>query len=562
MKRILYMLLGMTLLLTACFEDEGNYDYQELNPPHWMEDYVNNPKTFVGRAGGKITFKGSEMFVWDHDPEARAKQFRYEWKFNEKVISEELDFDIQVEELMEKSGIKEYNASGTYVGTFNVIDKNTDVTFIARLQLWLYPFYAPYDWFILADDGGKTNLASMRVRSETVDGADVYQYHLMDYAYEHHNNGASLPGKPLSMSWSLSPHVASQGSVTVITDQGAYEMKGDDLLYYGDLKDQFLDGTPADFQPIARADIDRNGHDVPPCTFLVNKDGKVYTRIMSANYLGGKFLSEPYELDSKGYEIDYFGHACFGASLPAYDRKNRRIVMSCAWRQDINHGGGLENQTSVYRVNMMPIKENQNLSLPLYGFMEGANIINVTASKHITYGVTGTNMLYTQFYTHPFMPGHTIVSDFLVDNRYLTASTPYNVSYTTFYFQPELTKENQILVSANNRRDATSMNAKYRTYISMGKKLFYFDRSRTPMDASMTSGYFPSTDYEFPSKITCLSYDFYACDRLLVGCENGDVFVFDITQIRNPKLEYQGKVKGKVLSFKQVGLRTASHDNF
>ena len=52
MKRILYMLLGMTLLLTACFEDEGNYDYQELTPPHWMEDYVNNPKTFVGRAGG------------------------------------------------------------------------------------------------------------------------------------------------------------------------------------------------------------------------------------------------------------------------------------------------------------------------------------------------------------------------------------------------------------------------------------------------------------------------------------------------------------------------------
>ena len=561
MKRLIYTLLGALLLLTSCFKDEGNYDYQELNPPHWMQDYVSNPATYMGSAGGKVSFKGSSMFVWDSNPEERAKQFRYEWKFNDKVVSEELDFEMSVEELMKRSGITEYNASKSYVGTFNVVDRNTGVTFMARLQLWLYPFYAPYDWFILADDGGKTNLASLRVRSTVEDGATVYHYTVMDNAYENHNSGASIPGKPIFMSWSFSPHVSSQGSVTVLTDQASYELKGDDLTYYGDLKDLFLDGTPADFHPIARADIDRSSADVPPCTFLVNKDGKVFTRIMSANYLGGKFLSEPYEIDSKGYEIDFFGHGRFGGSLPAYDKKNRRVVMSNVWRQEINHGGGPGDVSYVFRTNMVPAKEQASLaSLPLYGFPEGTEVLNVSTTNHNTM-VTGTNVLHTIFYVEPGQ-NVTKVADFQVDNRSMSVSTSYIMDFKKMELPKKLTKENKILLSCNSRRDATLENAKYRTYISFDNKLLYIDRSRSFMDSSFKSDYFPSSDYVFPSKITSLSYDYYLCDRLLVGCENGEFFVFAITQLRNPILEYQGKVKGKILSFKQLGLRTSNHDNY
>ena len=81
------------------------------------------------------------------------------------------------------------------------------------------------------------------------------------------------------------------------------------------------------------------------------------------------------------------------------------------------------------------------------------------------------------------------------------------------------------------------------------------------MDSSYDSDYFPSSDYEFPSNITSLSYNYYLCDKLLVGCENGEIFVYNITY-NNPILEYQRKVKGKILSFKQVGLRTSNHDNY
>ena len=561
MKRLLYTLLGASLLLTSCFKDEGNYDYQELNPPHWMQDYVSTPLTLVGsKDGGKINFKGSSMFVWDSEPEERAKQFRYEWVFNNKVVSEDLDFEMTAEELMQRSGITEYNASKSYVGTFNVVDRNTGVSFMARLQLWLYPFYAPYDWFILADDGGKTNLASVRVRGVQEDGVVKNQYTVMDYAYEHHNGGASIPGKPVFMSWSLSPHVASQGSITVLTDQVSYELKGDDLAFYGDLKDQFLDGTPANFRPVSRADIDRSSEDVPPCTFLVNQDGKVYTRIMSANYLGGKFLSEPYEIDGKGYEIDFFGRGRFGGSLPAYDRKNRRFITANVWRQEINHGG-MGNSTYVFRTNMTPAKEDNSLAtLPLYGFPEGTEVVNVTITNHNTM-VSGTNVLHTIFYVKP---GEEVtnVADFQVDNRSMRVSTSYIMDFKKMQIPKKLTKENQILVSCNSRRGGTFDNAKYRTYISFGNKLMYIDRDRSFMNSRFTSDYFPNTNYTFPSKITCLTYDFYYYDKLLVGCENGEFFIFDVTQLRNPILEYQGKVKGKILSFKQLGVRTGNHDNY
>lgn len=559
MKRLIYTLLGALLLLTSCFKDEGNYDYQELNPPHWMQNYVDNPQNYIGSASGKIAFKGSSMFVWDSDPEERAKQFRYEWEFNNKVVSEDLDFEMSVEELMQKSGITEYNASKPYVGTFNVVDRNTGVTFMARLQLWLYPFYAPYDWFILADDGGKTNLASVRVRAVQKDGKVVNQYTVMDNAYEYHNGGASIPGKPVFMSWSLSPHVASQGSITVLTDQASYELRGDDLTYYGDLKDLFLDGAPADFRPIARADIDRDSEDVPPCTFLVNKDGKVYTRIMSANYLGGKFLSEPYEMDKKGYEIDFFGQGRFGGSLPAYDKKNRRVIMANVWRQEINHGGGQGDVSYAFRTNMVPAKESASLaSLPIYGFPEGTEVLNVAVTNHNTM-VKGTNVLHTIFYTEPGKE-ETKISDFKVDNRSMTPSTDYYLN--KLVLPKRMTKENKILLSGNGRSRGNYDNAKYRIYISFDNKLLYVDRSRVFMDNSYKSEFFPNNSHVFPSKITCLTYDFDEYNKLLVGCENGEFFVYDITQLRNPILEYQGKVKGKILSFKQLGMRTASHDNY
>ena len=40
MKSIrLYIILFLFGLLTGCFEDEGNYSYEEINPPLWSDNF-------------------------------------------------------------------------------------------------------------------------------------------------------------------------------------------------------------------------------------------------------------------------------------------------------------------------------------------------------------------------------------------------------------------------------------------------------------------------------------------------------------------------------------------
>ena len=58
------------------------------------------------------------------------------------------------------------------------------------------------------------------------------------------------------------------------------------------------------------------------CTFLANKDGKLYRRQLSKNNLGGMFINTPYELDEKGYKITEFGTRLYGfTSIPCWDER-------------------------------------------------------------------------------------------------------------------------------------------------------------------------------------------------------------------------------------------------
>ena len=53
MKSIrLYIILFLFGLLTGCFEDEGNYSYEEINPPLWSDNFnTSSPKRMSGYAG-------------------------------------------------------------------------------------------------------------------------------------------------------------------------------------------------------------------------------------------------------------------------------------------------------------------------------------------------------------------------------------------------------------------------------------------------------------------------------------------------------------------------------
>lgn len=555
MKSIrLYIILFLFGLLTGCFEDEGNYSYEEINPPLWSDNFnTSSPKRMSGYAGdGEVMkFRGSKMFTWETDSAMRAEEVRYEWKIKGVVISEELDFDMPTDEVVKKIGLTRYSNDVGEWGTFSVIEKKTGITFPARLFVYFYPPFAPDDWFILSENGDKSKVSVISPRTVSENGKNTVNYKLKDDVYAT-INGHDIPGKPKDLVMETSRDVSAGGACVILTDQVAYEVNVQNMMKVDEVKDQFLDGAPADFKIAAMREKAPSSPSFGEgsASFIVTEDGRLFTRMRSANYLVGKYLTEPYYIDAKGYEITMLGHSTYGQNIPCYDAKNRRVVMATTWREDV--GEDMYNKTSVYKTRVIPLKSHVNV--PVSGFAEGTEMLYLSQKNHISWGFTGTSLLFTAYYNEPGADG-TIIGDFGFDNR--SAAFKYAGLERKLTLPVKLDASSVFLVSSNYRSSEYAEDAKYRDFYSVGNELYFVQRPDFYFDISMRVVKFNAT---IPSKITSLAYAFFDLDQLWIGCEDGTIQAYDIRNINSPVLLFEKNVGGKVASIKQIGWHTTSHD--
>ena len=555
MKSIrLYIILFLFGLLTGCFEDEGNYSYEEINPPLWSDNFnTSSPKRMSGYAGdGEVMkFRGSKMFMWETDSAMRAEEVRYEWKIKGVVISEELDFDMPTDEVVKKIGLTRYSNDVGEWGTFSVIEKKTGITFPARLFVYFYPPFAPDDWFILSENGDKSKVSVISPRTVSENGKNTVNYKLKDDIYAT-INGHDIPGKPKDLVMETSRDVSAGGACVILTDQVAYEVNVQNMMKVDEVKDQFLDGAPVDFKIAAMREKAPSSPSFGEgsASFIVTEDGRLFTRMRSANYLVGKYLTEPYYIDAKGYEITMLGHSTYGQNIPCYDAKNRRVVMATTWREDV--GEDMYNKTSVYKTRVIPLKSHVNV--PVSGFAEGTEMLYLSQKNHISWGFTGTSLLFTAYYNEPGADG-TIIGDFGFDNR--SATFKYAGLERKLTLPVKLDASSVFLVSSNYRSSEYAEDAKYRDFYSVGNELYFVQRPDFYFDFSMRVVKFNAT---IPSKITSLAYAFFDLDQLWIGCEDGTIQAYDIRNINSPVLLFEKNVGGKVASIKQIGWHTTSHD--
>lgn len=555
MKSIrLYIILFLFGLLTGCFEDEGNYSYEEINPPLWSDNFnTSSPKRMSGYAGdGEVMkFRGSKMFTWETDSAMRAEEVRYEWKIKGVVISEELDFDMPTDEVVKKIGLTRYSNDVGEWGTFSVIEKKTGITFPARLFVYFYPPFAPDDWFILSENGDKSKVSVISPRTVSENGKNTVNYKLKEDVYAT-INGHDIPGKPKDLVMETSRDVSAGGACVILTDQVAYEVNVQNMMKVDEVKDQFLDGAPVDFKIAAMREKAPSSPSFGEgsASFIVTEDGRLFTRMRSANYLVGKYLTEPYYIDAKGYEITMLGHSTYGQNIPCYDAKNRRVVMATTWREDV--GEDMYNKTSVYKTRVIPLKSHVNV--PVSGFAEGTEMLYLSQKNHISWGFTGTSLLFTAYYNEPGADG-TIIGDFGFDNR--SAAFKYAGLERKLTLPVKLDASSVFLVSSNYRSSKYAEDAKYRDFYSVGNELYFVQRPNFYFDFSMRVVKFNAT---IPSKITSLAYAFFDLDQLWIGCEDGTIQAYDIRNINSPVLLFEKNVGGKVASIKQIGWHTTSHD--
>lgn len=554
------MLFASMLLLTSCFSDEGNYVYSEMNPPHWLIN-PNNPVSIVARQGQDAVFDASKYFVWDKDSAIREKEVYYEWIVNDHVIGEGMILRIPTEELMELAGVKEYSSSASTYGTFNVIEKTTGVKYMGKIQVWFYSKYSSDNWIIMTDQGGRTGLSAIRQKYSYVDGVEQVDYELIKDAYGEANNGEQIQGTPISMNWAYDKHISSQGSITIVTDQGGYELKASDLTFYSEISgDQFLDGTPANFNLVARADCDGNSQ-AQPATFLASKDGQVYSRVMSQNYLGGKYLSEPYYVDEKGYKITKFGNTLYGnPMIPCYDEKNRRIMMASVLTEQKTDENGDKFFVSVTRLKALTDTASY---VPVQKMPEGTEVLYLGLTNHVPNNTRGC-LHFTMAYNLP-NASQTRITDFAV---YVNTSNTNSGDYfsNSFFLEntPKLDESSCILSSGATYRfgyPSTDI-ASRTTYYTVNNEIYYVQRIAYDMWGKEFKKFELPKGVTISSKITYLALSYFLCNEFIVGCENGDLFIFDITALNAPKLVFQGNLGGKILSARQLGERRATSDKF
>ena len=260
--------------------------------------------------------------------------------------------------------------------------------------------------------------------------------------------------------------------------------------------------------------------------------------------MGGKFIPEPYYVDKKGYKVTKFAHTLWGiTSIPCYDEKNRRMLLATSTYYA---------PANSYR-SFVSVLENPNR-------WRGVKISNMRADAKVYYisacqakngfGIDNNTQWYEVFYTSM---GLSWVGTFAVDirTRSLLEHSPADSRFVDFN-RVQFTDETVFLTTAQTRyRNSTQP---LYSLFSEGNKIWAVKKEADGANNTMTLMEMPFEG--ITSKITCMTYDYSyygSYKHLVVGCENGDVLVYNATELREPKLLKTFNIGGRVASVKQVG---------
>lgn len=497
------------LLLYGCYKDQGNYEYQELNEPTWLHNHLSTPLYITTYAGD--TAKHQPRFDFGADSAEILKHMRYEWRFRGILLSEERDFWMPSDTLINKLNLPFSETSGSN-GSFTIIDTRTGVKHMVRTWVTIRPKFYQGDWLILSENNANSKLSFYKKKSRT----GYIEYTLHDNLFEQ-VNGQQLLGTPRRLRYSQARDISVPvGATSVITSQGAYVVNNENFQLVSEYKNEFLDGTPVNFNV-------SNIFHSRLLAYVATEDGRLFRRVLSANWLGGKFLTEPYVIDAKGYKVTDFG---FGKTAqtsqisPTYDELNRRVMMI--------------QMVQPFRVMPVTWIPTTSHPTPIWNMPEGTEILYLGAARHKT--APGTADLFTMVYND--VNGNTRMADFVAnraDGLLLEHVAAADIPFPG----------GNVLAGTKFLGTADTYMQNYFFY-TKGNELRYINRINESDQAFMN----------FDAKITDVKYAAYNINykQICLGFENGDFFMVDISSVQEPKIMPQTRVNvgGKIVDIMEI----------
>ena len=158
------------------------------------------------------------------------------------LLLTELDFEIPTNEFLNKIGMTNIDNENHY-GLFNVIEKETGVTYSMRFDFKVLSTYASGDWVVISEKGSDTKLSY--IRRARVDNQVVYSLTEDVYLTA---NGEDIVGRPLGMVRSEgSINIGLLGTMTIFTTDNVYEVNNESFRFgkWFNRKYQFNSDRPA-----------------------------------------------------------------------------------------------------------------------------------------------------------------------------------------------------------------------------------------------------------------------------------------------------------------------------
>lgn len=193
-KQLLYSLLSLLLFLTGCYEDQGNYDYHDL-------DEIN--VTFPGNVGtdGHIVLMGKLGEALDIQPEinyGEPQNLQYKWeRYKEGKETEVLSNtkDLQYDKIASDSAHVTWQV-GTYSLKYTVTDTVSHQALEKLVSLTIRSI-TPVGVYLLYGDDASSDVATIE-NSDFTQGMGKSEVNVGYYSQKF---GKKMEGKGLAIHW-------------------------------------------------------------------------------------------------------------------------------------------------------------------------------------------------------------------------------------------------------------------------------------------------------------------------------------------------------------------------
>ena len=515
---IFILTAGLVGLLTACYEDKGNYDYTDVNElkPIELEEGSTLPLDFRLSMGESIEIHPVIKFV---NGTGDMNRLEYKWELIRDLDNEEdiytqpgwntLDFSWTPDFLISRGRL-----------LLTVTDPVTGLQTFAYASVSVTSRYNAYGAMVLSEKDGKTMFSF--IKATETDITIPTKVEVFEDVYFMENN-EDLPAEPIKMHEHYCVDKSTAGQILVMTENGAIDVDGLDFRRDIDLEEAFDGGTyPEGFGYVRDAMFMRR------IDLVMDAEGHVYSRLKNTAELfhSGYFL--PNQLTVEGEEeplVDCYPIVApfsnFSACL-LFDGAKRRFILvgdtgTGGWGNPEEQNAG---RAIVLKNPSTTPEGTPDLYQSLEGMDEDAEILSIDHFNNGDYysGGMGYSIVFHK-------EGKTCFQEFTIEKEYglfgFTAVDPavYEITglpgkptfaYAQSYYKGGTYTNNPLL------------------FLAVGSELYVYDRSNPTLPVKRYEPRTPEGELisnAFSADIVAMDGENYGGRWAVVGLADGRVLI-------------------------------------